>query len=721
MKNLNFVDSDYAVFSKQEILAALKEKFSLSTEIIEWLDSITNDVALTHYEAKKVYASGSFYYAEDDDNRKLALLFDPMFFHVEEDISKNLKRFFRTELLDDERIKSIPLLFTKNKGINFSYGIMDNCARNKEFAEAFKAEIWNNNESLGERLTLLFGFGCTNELIKEFFQPAFEMLSEYLNCDTISGNCALDLLLISMLETPDGIQIPRWNEENYLCRLLLDCVIMSHESNTGILDKLFRDYTITDTVQIICDHFKWRKDNMPQFPVRKSKDYVKYQKHHSKYAGFLEAQLLELFNGDIPYIYSNLLYNHFFSGAKKDAYSTLDNVQSSVCEFLFIYLAEKIALAIGENNHEQMRNISHLLDNEIKDMLKRIKHKELENEIKCLEHFISCVMGILGSDDRAAKSIELIFEIFLTSGGLSSYRLDIFKKCSQVQQLVFEHCYTILKGSWDTLFCTPIFFRKIQAHVPAVIIGKYKGIWYGLKPLLITLRKTRMEWVDASLNIIAGDFDHFYWNEIKHSNLVLEIEFYLNFFEKSSKSLRQDMADGLSDWLKPLQESKRGDLEKRLAEFPEIEKDREGFDITYTEPDPVWRYAYVRAIADLGVDVDGKGHYIHSVMDKVVKEDPSQMVRKAAEKASERLKKLRNGWDGDNHFEKITMAFWWFKQASRLALNLPVDKLGSLNTRGVYKSISLADAEFGVDQNERKKIIYLNRTKCGYYKYGLLV
>jgi hypothetical protein len=52
----------------------------------------------------------------------------------------------------------------------------------------------------------------------------------------------------------------------------------------------------------------------------------------------------------------------------------------------------------------------------------------------------------------------------------------------------------------------------------------------------------------------------------------------------------------------------------------------------------VWRSAYVRVIADLGVDVYGKEHYIHSIMDKVAKEDPSEMVREGAVK--NRIKKL---------------------------------------------------------------------------------
>jgi len=170
--------------------------------------------------------------------------------------------------------------------------------------------------------------------------------------------------------------------------------------------------------------------------------------------------------------------------------------------------------------------------------------------------------------------------------------------------------------------------------------------------------------------------------QANNRNIVWKIKScYEQLSAESSKKLRQDMADGLSDWLKPLPQSKRADLDKRLEEYTIDEQSREGFDITYTEPDPIWRYAYVRAIGDLGVDVDGKGHYIHTIMDKVAQNDPSAMVRKAAGKTFTKLKNLRDGWDGDDHTWNISLAFWWIKQASRLAMNLPVDRNSALRTR----------------------------------------
>ena len=801
MKNLNFIDPE--VVSKQEILANLKKRYNRGShvverdeegrlkelkkpewldtpdEAIEWLDSITNEVDLTPDEADVVYSIARSY--------KPYLLFIP----IEQDDSVSfLKRFFRIDLFNDERIQSIPLLFMKIgdkevfhpdiKGI--IEGIRFHCAQNKEFTDAYQAklaEIRNNNGALQERVAFYINNGIDNVLIRELEQPAFEMLRKYLNGDTISEYSVLDLLFVSRLQTPDGMQIPRWNEENYLCRLLLDYAITGE---AGILDKLFSDYTTADVVLIICGHLKWRSDNMPQRPYYNiynmqrrrdnvpneewQKEYAKleresWENHREKYGKFLEAQLPELFSGDIAQKYSTLLQNHFF---RKDqdlstifSYGTSDRTQYCAIGFLSHYLTEKIASAINENNHEQILDISRLFDDENKDwideivrngkltpisygymsippavarnreeemlqslissamkffengdhaekwqnilraskshvfdleilLISLVKNKKDNNPSLSLEDFVQmyipleifpeildfsffqeqnedvyqnmiqqhpvlsredallnrllpcfaaiaiknmdemlamlntvrytedihpwatlflCVLDQLCEQhEKGHGSIALISEIIFTkiiSGEINSGKkycipimLDIIKKYPQVQQLVFEHCYTILKELWDTPISTPVSSHQIEAHVPACIIGMHKGPWHGLKPLLIALRKTRMEWVDANLDIN--------WDCRSNSdnNLVLEIMCYRSFFSDSLKSLRQDMADGLSEWLKPLPESKRGNLEKRLAEFTEIEKDREGFDITYTEPDPIWRYAYVRAIADLG-------------------------------------------------------------------------------------------------------------------------
>jgi hypothetical protein len=292
---------------------------------------------------------------------------------------------------------------------------------------------------------------------------------------------------------------------------------------------------------------------------------------------------------------------------------------------------------------------------------------------------ILCVLDKLcGTYETEPDVIASIFEIVFKirnddySKGIA---FDIFKKNHKFQKPLFEYCYKIINSSWD------MSMNLANIYAAASIIEIYKGVWHGLKSLLIVLRKTRKAWVNSGLKADNSDLQK------DNRNIVQEIEYhYTRLSPESSKQLRQDMANGLSDWLKPLPKSKRADLDKRLEEYTLDEKGREGFDITYTEPNPIWRYAYVRAIADLGVDVDGKGHYIHTIMNKVAQNDPSAMVREAAEKTFIALKNLRDGWDGENHKRNISLAFWWIWQASRLAINLPVNREDALLMRN-YVSI----------------------------------
>ena len=845
MNNFTFAEPavEPVIISKQKILSEFKKRST--AESIEWLESMTNDISLTPDEYSTVYwlLDDCFY----EGNCKPALLFHRSFFPDIQDDTDSfiLKRFFRTDLFNDERIKSIPLFFKKigNEEVfhpwvgDIIYEVRLHCDQNEEFAKAYQnklTEIRNANKSLPERLAFYVNSDKVDmRLIYELEQPVFEMSGYYRFKKRIKGDewnyqrfiSIHDLVFIFLLQTSVGIQIPCWDEKNYQCRLLLDYAInyyttsiFTHIEET-IVDELFRDHTTSDAFHIICNHLKWRKDNMPQYPEDRGYNEIddafrqKKNAYCGKYVKFLEAQLPELFTCDIPRKYIDLLYEHFFVRISMGTV-IVDAVHSTAPDFLSNYVTGKLTTAIIENNHEQIRDISRLLEEENKDwiekiqsrissamktmeigdhtarlqailktskndasfmeaILLKIKNKEdkntpplsLENFVQkyipleiinkilffdlfqkqnedvyqsllkkypglsrkdaLLERLLPCFVTIVmkdtnkilaGLDDYKSpsfvddgqdyyfidddqdylweqlllcildqlcrrqktepESIALIFEIIFKKMYRVSAALDIVKKYPQVQQLILENCYKIIKDLWDTPICTPITSHTIKAHIPACIIGTYKGLWYGLKPMLVALRKSRREWVDYSLSMRSDCLPN------GDSNLLWEIEYdFLFTFRESFRTLRQDMADGLSDWLKPLPENKRGDLKKRLADFPAMEKDREGFDITYTEPDPIWRYAYVRAIADLGVDVDGKGHYIHSVMDMVAKEDPSEMVRKTAAKTSEELKKFRNGWDGNDHYEKVKLAFWWIRQASRLGLNLPIYRNGALETR----------------------------------------
>jgi hypothetical protein len=189
--------------------------------------------------------------------------------------------------------------------------------------------------------------------------------------------------------------------------------------------------------------------------------------------------------------------------------------------------------------------------------------------------------------------------------------------------------------------------------------------WKGVKLLLNVFRASKRAWVKENLSYDA--------NEFGYNNLGLIIS---HFFQAGTGEergrLRQEMANGLADNLKPIPENKRDP--ERIKRYAQEEQSIPGFDINLFEPNPYFRYAYVRAIEDLGVDPDGKGHFIHTILDKAAETDPDKQVREAAASASKELRKLRGGWKGGNHTGLLNEAFWWIRQAHLLTLGVKFDE-----------------------------------------------
>ena len=881
MKNPDFIDpTTFTGISKQELLDMLKEK--LTPERFEWLSSLFNEeMELTHEEAdlfvKYIGMPSPFdVFEEDRDNLedifKIMLLFNKSFFYdfsyIDEHDEKafylgyfnlKLRKFFNERLLDEERIKCIPLLFTKTTGKEMFQPwvqkvfrlIKQFCTRNEKFAEAYQSKLTEIQKgSLKERLPLYVDFEADAyrenvlfillymEQMHDLEQSSFKMLRKHLAADDVSGEL-LDLLFIFLLQTDDGLQIPVWNEENYLCRLLLDYEIL--RNRIGIVDEMFKGHTVSDTIQIISNHLSWRHDNMQlNYDEHEiiydhsgvKEDLQKINARRKEFSDFLEARLPQPLFSEIPYNYIILLYDWFFNrclinigvGDITRCFCFGDNVQEQWPEFFFRYVNTKLQAAISNKNSGQIYDISQLYRGDqgksfryvstnkagqerserlyfdtiyaakfLKEgedpvrIQKMLQYSELDIEFlfylflkksegdelnpplslddfipkyapmevfpkiinsrlfqdhyetayqnmlkdnpglsqhdDLLERLVRCFVSVAMNNTKVVlKNIEnaynyycnhlqssdffksednysweqlylcildhicqrhktepamftMIYELVFKRMFLVPAAFDIIEKYPEVKNIILEHCYKIINESWNLSLDITLSFSQIRPHIAAFIIGRYKGVWSGLKQLLIILRKSRKEWLDAELNENRGSSDNI------TCNLYKEIRLYIGFFQDSLKELRQDMANGLSEWLKPLPESKRGDLDKRLADFTDIEKERQGFDITYTEPDIIWRYAYTRAIGDLGVNVDGKGHYLHSVLDKVAQEDPSAMVREAAAKVSAELKNLRDGWDGNLHEKKLYLAFWWIEQAVRLNINLPVDKDAALTIR----------------------------------------
>jgi hypothetical protein len=188
---------------------------------------------------------------------------------------------------------------------------------------------------------------------------------------------------------------------------------------------------------------------------------------------------------------------------------------------------------------------------------------------------------------------------------------------------------------------------------------KTGNIWKALKPLILAFRASKKPLLTDSLN----------------RNFPSPLfEMITSFFEIENKDelkeLRYNMANDLADYLKPAKK------ERQEEDYTEIERKEQGkgFDLSYTEPSPFWRYAYIRALGDIGVKTDKRGHFFNELLKTASKKDPSEEVRVAARKAVNELNAIRRGYSGNNHKKCLFEAFWWLRQAHMLSLGAVIDK-----------------------------------------------
>lgn len=263
--------------------------------------------------------------------------------------------------------------------------------------------------------------------------------------------------------------------------------------------------------------------------------------------------------------------------------------------------------------------------------------------------------------------IFLLFCFFLKNAGEVFFRNDERLKAVTAKCTRFLNA---LKNINEAEFAIDEqMFLYDHARSAAWFLRLFFFHWKGVKLLLNVFRASKKAWVKENLSY---DGDEFAYN-----NLGLIIA---HFFQAGTGDdlgrLRQEMANGLADNLKPIPEpipEKKRDSD-RIKSYTQKEQSIPGFDINLFEPNPHFRYAYVRAIEDLGVDPDGKGHFIHTILDKAAETDPDKQVREAAAAASKELKKLHTGWKGGNHTRLLNEAFWWIRRAHLLTLGSNVDE-----------------------------------------------
>jgi hypothetical protein len=184
------------------------------------------------------------------------------------------------------------------------------------------------------------------------------------------------------------------------------------------------------------------------------------------------------------------------------------------------------------------------------------------------------------------------------------------------------------------------------------------NIWKALKPLIMAFRASKDILLDELLNPA---------NNISYLLINLITSFFRIEDQEKLKELRYNMANDFAEYLKPAKN------ERQAEKYTQKERETEGFDLSYTEPSPYWRYAYVRALSDLGVKTDKRGHYFHKILENVSEKDPSEDVKSAAKKVMKELDSIREGYSGKNHKKCLFEAFWWLKYEHMLSLDAKVD------------------------------------------------
>ncbi|GHV76028.1 hypothetical protein AGMMS49942_08490 [Spirochaetia bacterium] len=226
----------------------------------------------------------------------------------------------------------------------------------------------------------------------------------------------------------------------------------------------------------------------------------------------------------------------------------------------------------------------------------------------------------------------------------------IYKICSTFLNTVFSK---IQIDQWEPVF---------EFVIATVWHVSQKSLWYGLNPLMRVFRNSKIPLVNPDLSP-------------KHA-LVHEI---MHFFKRRDqdvlKQLRLDMAHDFIKYLKP------GAKEKRNPEdYTPLEREETGFDETYNEPSPLFRYAYVRALADLEVKGE-RGHFYKNILEEYQKNDPSPDVQGQLKKTIKRLDFLRDSISPGRHTQCLYEAFWWLRQAHLLSLGQVVDAEESRKAR----------------------------------------
>jgi len=207
------------------------------------------------------------------------------------------------------------------------------------------------------------------------------------------------------------------------------------------------------------------------------------------------------------------------------------------------------------------------------------------------------------------------------------------------------------------------------------LLAHHGGLWRCMKPLLLAFRALRTPALARDLRYweeFANDPPPTPWNAIP-GLLNTMFQAYAGREQRADPELvhlRSRMATYLLERL-----TDRWSKEQREAA---AKKGQVRTDDDMTEPVPEWRYCMIRAVVDLRVNPEGKGH---RVLHWSSTHDPHPRVRDAAKSASQTLRHRRGLPEGTSPRRALMSALWWLKQAHMLGLGIQPDPDGAQRTR----------------------------------------
>lgn len=206
----------------------------------------------------------------------------------------------------------------------------------------------------------------------------------------------------------------------------------------------------------------------------------------------------------------------------------------------------------------------------------------------------------------------------------------------------------------------PALLERESDHIRAVAHALFSlsTLWEGMKPLLLLVRA-------APIPIFAADLS---WWTVKApmTNGVGSLANAMMFYFQSYARFEQNSDEELKDL--------RASLAAFCLERLKTDKQRQA----PKEPNPIWRTAAIRAVGELGINPEGKGHRVlHHAMEHDVDDD----VRAAAAAVYPRLREGRGLPAKMSPRVAVLHALWWLRQAQLVALGVTVDEDGAQRTR----------------------------------------